>query len=299
MNAPRKICVVTGAHGWLGRRVAAELERRGWQVRSAVRRPAPEAVANGEAVAFQLGAAVPLDLCAGAEALVHCAYDFQVRTWEEVRAGNVRGTERLLAAAQAAGIRKIVVISTMSAFDGSVSIYGRAKLVLEKASLHAGALVLRPGLIYGQGAGGMFGSLVAQVQRARVLPLIGGGAQRLYLIHEQDLAGFIARFCAGEIAPPLQPLTAAHAQPWTFREILETIARGLGRKITFFPLPWRPVWAALRCAEACGLRLNFRSDSLVSLMNQDPQPDFSRTPRFGLQCRPFQIEDVLHNPPGV
>lgn len=293
MSAPQKICVITGARGWLGRCVAAEMERGGWQVRAAVRQPTPEGLAKGSEVKFELGAAVPPEVCAGAEALVHCAYDIQARMWDEVQAVNVEGTDKLLAAAQEAGARRIVVISTMSAFDGCVSIYGRAKLAIEKSAQQAGAMVLRPGLIYGVGAGGMFGSLAAQVRKARVLPLFGGGAQRLYLIHEQDLAGFIQRFCRGEAALPLRPLAAAHAQPWTFREILEAIASGLGRKLTFFPLPWRPVWAALRCAEAGGVRLNFRSDSLVSLMNQNPQPDFSLNAPFGLECRPFKVEEVL------
>ncbi len=297
MNTPRRTCVVTGASGWLGRCVAAEFERGGWQVRAAVRHPSPQAVASGAAVAFQLGAAVPSEVCAEAEALVHCAYDFQAMTWEEVLAVNVRGTDRLLAAAQAASIPRIVVISTMSAFDGCISIYGRSKLAIEKSALQAGAMVLRPGLIHGEGAGGMVGRLAAQVRCARVLPLFNRGAQRLYLIHEQDLTGFIRRFCEGEIPQSPEPITAAHAQAWTFRQILEAIARGLGRKLTFFPVPWRPVWAIVRFGEACGLRLNFRSDSLVSLMNQDPQPDFSRASQFGLQCRPF--DDVLRKAEGA
>lgn len=293
MNSPKKICVVTGANGWLGRCTVAEMEAAGWHVRSAVRNPTPTAVARGAAFPFQLGAAIPPELCAGAQALIHCAYDFESRTWEEVCAVNVEGTKRLLAAAQAAGIPRVVLISTMSAYGGCVSIYGRAKLAMEEAALRSGAMVVRPGLIYGANAGGMIGRLVGQVQRARVLPLFGGGGQRLYLIHEQDLVRFIRGFCEGDVTRPAEPLTAAHSQPWTFRQILEEIARGLGRTLTFFPMPWRPLWIALRGAEICGLRLNFRSDSLVSLMNQNPAPDFSQNAQAGLECRPFRIEEAL------
>jgi hypothetical protein len=42
----------------------------------------------------------------------------------------------------------------------------------------------------------------------------------------------------------------------------------------------------------CGLKLNFRSDSLVSLMYQNPQPDFSANSEAGLNCRPFEIEKL-------
>jgi hypothetical protein len=48
------------------------------------------------------------------------------------------------------------------------------------------------------------------------------------------------------------------------------------------------VWAGLKSAEACGLKLNFRSDSLVSLTHQNPAPDFSANARAGLVCRPFR-----------
>jgi hypothetical protein len=106
------------------------------------------------------------------------------------------------------------------------------------------------------------------------------------------LAAFIEKFTAGEIEMAPRILTAAHEQPWQFKRLLMEIARGLDKKIRFIPLPWRLVWAGLKTAEACGLRLNFRSDSLVSLMHQNPAPDFSPNAAAGLICRPFQGEKL-------
>ena len=183
----------------------------------------------------------------------------------------------------------------MSAFDGCVSLYGEAKLAIERAALAAGALVLRPGLIHGENAGAMFGRLIAQVRSAAFVPLVGGGAV-LHLVHERDLSDFIARFCAGEIATPNFPLTAAHERGWTFREILAALAAAQGRSPTFVPVPWRLVWLALKCAEFCRVPLAFRSDSLVSLLNQNPHPDFSANASFGLACRPFDPAAALTVP---
>jgi len=277
-----KICAITGANGWLGSRTVAAFERDGWQVRRLVRTPASTADRR-----FMLGDEVPDDTLAGCDALVHCAYDFTPLKWRELEAVNVVGTQRLLDAARTAGVQRITVVSTMSAFKGCVSLYGRAKLSIEAVGRDAGALLLRPGLIYGDQSGGMFGRLVAQVRGARFQPLIGGGRQILNLIHERDLTDFIRRHAACEITTPAQPLTAAHEKGWKFRAILEAIASVLGRRINFVPLPWRFVWAGLICAEIAGLRLSFRSDSLVSLMNQDPSPDFSANASSGLVCRPF------------
>jgi hypothetical protein len=46
-------------------------------------------------------------------------------------------------------------------------------------------------------------------------------------------------------------------------------------------------WATLRAAEAAGVNIKFRSDSLVSLMNQNPAPDFRRLGEWGIVLRAF------------
>ena len=110
------------------------------------------------------------------------------------------------------------------------------------------------------------------------------------------IAEFIERF-TGKAGPSNAEVaqrkpTAAHEQPLTFRQLLSEIARALGKKIKFVSLPWRLLWAGLKTAEACGLRLNFRSDSLVSLMYQNPSPDFSANAAAGLICRPFEVQKL-------
>jgi hypothetical protein len=47
------------------------------------------------------------------------------------------------------------------------------------------------------------------------------------------------------------------------------------------------MWLALRSAEICGLRLPLRSDSLVSLVNQDRAPVLNARETLGVECRPF------------
>ena len=84
---------------------------------------------------------------------------------------NVEGSRKILEAAREAKTPKIIFISSISAFDGCRSLYGRAKLEIEKIALDCGALVIRPGLVYGEGAGGMFGKLVAQMKKSSVIPL--------------------------------------------------------------------------------------------------------------------------------
>jgi nucleoside-diphosphate-sugar epimerase len=281
--------VVTGASGYLGGCVSAALGRHGWRVRALNRRADPP---GSDTRRFQLGEAVSPDALQGAAALVHCAWDFDPRTWREIVEVNVRGSEALFHVASRARVERVVFVSTLSAFDGCRSLYGRAKLEVERVALAHGALVVRPGLIYGARPGGMFGRLVGAIGRSSVVPLVGGGRQIFYLVHERDLCDFVAAHCDGTVPRLDRAVSAAHERGWPFRTILEEIGRAQGRRLTFVPIPWRPAWAVLRLGEALGLTLAFRSDSLVSLMEESPAPSFEANRRLGLACRPFALDGI-------
>jgi nucleoside-diphosphate-sugar epimerase len=284
----KKICAITGSNGYVGGCLKNHLSTRGWKIRELTRQPKPDT----SAVSFQLGSDISPSALAGVDVLVHCAYDFKPLSQGDIHSVNVGGAQMLFKAAHAAGVGKTIAISSISAYDGCRSLYGQAKLEIEKLALESGALVIRPGLVYGSGPGGMFGKLAAQVRKASLIPMIGDGSQIQFLVHNEDLTAFIERCASGQLKVSPQILTAANEQPWAFKQLLLEIARALGKKPKFIPLPWRLVWAGLKSAELCGLKLNFRSDSLVSLMYQNPRPDFSPNKAAGLTCRPFQIEKL-------
>lgn len=136
----------------------------------------------------------------------------------------------------------------------------------------------------------MFGKLAANIRKSAIVPVAGSGSQIQYLVHNEDLCGFIENFASGGVDTGPRVVTAAHEHPWRFKELIREIARSEGKKPVLIPLPWRAIWLALKSAELCGVRMNFRSDSLVSLMYQNPSPDFSTNAGLGLVCRPFSVE---------
>jgi nucleoside-diphosphate-sugar epimerase len=278
-----KTCIVTGAGGYLGGCVKRNFAAAGWRVIEMTRAEKPGAIS------FRLGEDVRAELLAGADALVHCAYDFEPVTRGEIWAGNVRGSQKLFDAAARAGIGRLVFVSTISAFEGCKSLYGQAKLEIEKSAASHGALVIRPGLIWGDTPGGMMGRLIEQIEKSKIVPLIGDGTQPQYLVHEDDLCELIVSHCEGDAPPTREPVTAAHEHAWKFRDILSEIARARGRQPVFVKLPWRLIWTGLKFAESVGLRLKFRSDSVVSLMNQNARPSFDSARDAGLRARPFTI----------
>ena len=289
MAVEGKSCVLTGARGFVGSRLKGHLERAGWRVTAWTRQPEP----GTGAVAFRLGQEVDPNLLKGAQALVHCAYDFGPRRWEDIAALNVGGSQKLLAAAQAAGVRSVVFISSLSAFAGCRSLYGRAKIEIEGLARSTGAFVIRPGLVYSDNPGGMFGRLVGQVRNARFVPIIWGGRQVQYLLHDEDLGNVVQGCLDGRMPAGVEPITVAHEQGWELKEVLVQIARALGKRVTFLPVPWQLAWLGMKGLELAGARPNFRSDSLISMVYQNPCPSFALVKSLGFECRPFQLPSTL------
>jgi nucleoside-diphosphate-sugar epimerase len=267
---------VTGANGYVGGMIAGALAGQG--VMRLVRRPA-----GADDLAWSF--ATPADVLAealrarGVTRVVHAAWDMQASRLDELEAGCVAGSARLLEAASAAGA-KVIFISSISAFAGARSAYGKAKLQVEKAVLAQGGLVLRLGLV--MGSGGMFGSLRKSVARAKIIPLIGDGSTPQFLLAEATLVEVVRAAVRGDFDAETGPVTLANPVPVAFKAILARLAREAGQRVKLVPVPWQVFYAGFRTAEALGLRLGFRSDSIIGFIFQDPAPDFSAQARLGI-----------------
>ena len=120
---------ITGASGYVGSRIAAALGHAGYRVVPLVRAPR----ANSDDRRYSLERPLDHDLLDGLDVLVHCAWDMRAVSPDDVRRVNIEGSKRLVDAADRAGIRRMIFISTMSAFAGCRSHYGQAKLETEEA----------------------------------------------------------------------------------------------------------------------------------------------------------------------
>jgi nucleoside-diphosphate-sugar epimerase len=285
MATEHKVCVLTGARGFVGSRLKRCLERAGWRVIAWTRQPEP----GSDEVAFRLGQKIEPGLLKGSDALVHCAYDFGPRRWEDIAAVNVTGSQKLLDAACRAGVGSVVLISTLSAFPGCRSLYGKAKIEIERFAQSSGAYVIRPGLVYSDNPGGMFGRLVAQAKGSRYIPIMWGGKQTQYLVHDEDLGSLVLGCLEGRVSKTAEPFTLAHELGWELKDILRQIAQALGKRLSFVPVPWQCVWLVLKSLELAGVRTNFRSDSLISMVYQNLRPAFTPGKSLGFECRPFKL----------
>lgn len=257
---------ITGHSGYVGSAIARAFRNHGWDVAGLGR--------TGEGQRFELGGRMAVDWT-GVDALVHCAWDFRLRKWEEIERVNVRGSVSLMEAARAAGVRSGVFISSLSCFPGCKSLYGRGKLAVEAEAARLGYTIVRPGLVYGARPGGMMGALEKAIKKSPVIPLIGDGCYPQYPVHEEDLAELVFALCQ-DGGPPREAVAAASGEAIPFRALLQRIGARHGRRPLFVPVPWRLILAGLKAAEALGLNPPFRADSLVGFVFQNPLPDFTR-----------------------
>lgn len=275
---------VTGATGYIGSLLQRHFEGNGYSVVALTR--SGGTVDSGHRH-YDLAEPPGPELLDGVDVLIHCGWDLSLTDHDAAWSVNVVGTERLLDLARRSGLQRVIFISSMSAYDGTRQLYGRSKLACERAAFDNGAAVLRLGLVYGPGWGGMAGSLKKMVELP-VTPLVGASSHQ-YTVHEDDVAEAVCQVVDTRFVPAI-PLGIAHPDPVPFRVLLEAIAGAAGRRPHFVPFPWQVLYGGLRLGEALGMPLPFRAESLLGLVRGAPcVPNLDQVEALGIRLRPFNL----------
>lgn len=267
MRTQAPVAAVTGASGYLGSQICGTLESKGWQAMRLVRSPDPS---HGQVFSYDLATPITTqvrEVLRSADALIHAAYDLSLTSPADIWRVNVEGTRRLLQAAGEAAVRRIIVLSSMSAFEGTTQLYGRAKLDIEAMTAGFGGCAVRPGLVYSEQAGGMVGAL-RKLTTLPIVPVIAGGSG-VYTVREQDLLTVIALLVSATTFEP-GTISVAHPSRVTLIDLLRAFAAQQDRRCRFVPVPWQLIYWLLRSGEFMRLRLPFRADSLLGLIHTAP-----------------------------
>lgn len=266
-DAAAPITLVTGATGFVGRALSAELERRGRPVRRATRTAVPGAVAVG-AIGWHTDWAAALDrvdTVIHTAARVHVMRDDAIDPDAAFRDVNVLGTRRLAEQAAARGVTRLVFVSSIKV-NGDVTsreaahtafatpdpadAYARSKWAAEQA-LHEiaretglGVTIVRPPLVYGPEAGGNFARLKGLVARGVPLPL-GAVDNRRSLVALENLVDLLIH-CLNHPNAANETFLAADGEDLSTPALIRLMADGMGRRARLFPVPPRLLRAAAR-----------------------------------------------------
>jgi len=277
-----RVVAITGASGTLGRRLVAELARRGDDVWALVRKPEAFAIPGVRVARCDLPDVLDASALAGADAVVHCAYGTKTTDLAEARRVNEDGTRRILDASRRAGVRRFVFVSTIAADPAAPSYYGRSKAALEALCDPTHDAIVRPGLIIARDGQGVFQSMRDAVRNTHVVPLFDGGRQLVQTVHVDDVCAAIARVLDRDLTGAFN---VAEPDPMTLKPFLRLMAARLQVRCLLVPLPFRPVLAAVKAIEAIGLPFPLRSESLLGLSGLRSVPVAADLARLDLRVR--------------
>ena len=235
MQAARRV-FVTGGTGFVGRAVIQALRAEGYAVRCLVRRGSEQDLRGFGAIERVEGDVMARqtldDGMSGCDAVVHLVgiireHPASGSTFERV---HVQGTQNVLDAAVAAGVRRYLHMSALGTRAGARSRYHRTKWAAEEAvrSSPLAWTVFRPSIIYGRGDE-LVTMLRGMLERLPVLPVIGSGRQRLQPVPVEQVAQGFVRALALE-ATVKHSYDVGGPETVSMVELLDAIATALGRR---------------------------------------------------------------------
>jgi nucleoside-diphosphate-sugar epimerase len=274
------VTLVSGATGFVGRAVCAELARRQYAVRSIVRvHRVSDSVSGAElSDRVQLDDIGPAtdwsDALDDVKAVVHLAarvhvmHDSSADPLAAFCAVNVAGTLNLARQAAAAGVKRFVFISSVKVNGESTppgrafteadapnpqDAYGQSKHEAEQGLRQLSAdtgmevVIIRPPLVYGPGVKANFAALMRAVRRGWPLPL-GAVHNQRSLVALDNLVDFIVTFLSHPQAAS-QTFLVSDGHDLSTTELVRGLARAAGVPARLLPMP---VWALQAGASLLG-----------------------------------------------
>ena len=186
-----------------------------------------------------------------------------------IRSVNVEGTANVLAGALAAGVRRVVLISSTAVYgvperhpidedDPLVGVgwYGESKIEAEQLAGEFGrrgldVVIIRPKTFIGPERLGVFEILFDWIRDGRRIPILGDGGNLYQLLAVEDLVDAVARSFAAPVGGLAVNIGAGAFG--TVRDDLQALIDHAGSGSRLFPVPVTPAELSLRALELARL----------------------------------------------
>ena len=260
----KPLIALTGATGFIGQCLLRDLPKRGYRLRVLLRRPSAVPMECASAVVGDL--ARPQNMAAAladADAVIHSAgvaHAMSGLPEDDYRVLNTEATIALARAAQRAGVKRFIFLSSIRAQSGPTAehvltedlapqpteAYGRSKLAAEQGltELDLDWVALRLVLVYGAGVKGNMAELVRFARAPYPLPLGALRGRRSLLALDNLVAAIDTVLAApGRLR---RPFLVADPAALTIPEMITALRRGLNRSPGLIPVPPSLLEMALR-----------------------------------------------------
>ena len=124
----KKKCIITGSGSNLGKELIKFFKKKNWHVIEL------SSNSKNKNYLFNLNNVNKLKINSiyNADLLIHCAYDFKLKDWNDILRINVKGTLDFFKICKICNVKKIIHISSLSSYEKTHSLYGMAKFLIEK-----------------------------------------------------------------------------------------------------------------------------------------------------------------------
>lgn len=283
-----KTIAITGSSGYIGGYLKNHLQKLGMKITNMNRNARDK---NEAYIAFDLNKKNNMDELKNTDCLIHCAYDFSAQGYPAIEKSNVTGSLDLFEQAKKMGVKKIIYLSSVSAFEGAISDYGRAKYKVELLAKKFNVITVRPGLVFNKHPNSIVGTINKLIQKFPVIPLIGKGDQRFFPCHMDDLSNLIQHLVQQNDLIS-SPIFAASENSISFKDFILILSEFNKKRVKLIPLPYFFIYSTLKIAELLPIKIGLRSDSLKYLKNYNKNPDFSELKKTGVKFREFNLSTL-------
>lgn len=233
--------VVTGAYGFTGKYIAQELLARGYDVRTLTHSPnRPNPFGDRvEPYPYSFDDPDKLVDTLSEAAVLHNTYwvrfDYSDDDLSFSHDGALKNSETLFAAAEDAGIERVVHVSVSNPSVDSDLSYYRGKALVEEALKETGLSysILRPTLLFAQD-NLLLNNIAWLLRRFPVFGVFGDGQYRLEPISVEDFASV-----AADQSQPREnsTLTTVGPETFTYREMVRLIGQAIGKSRPIVSMP--------------------------------------------------------------
>lgn len=250
--------VVSGSNGFIGHSLATTLHTNTKHQITGLQRKISRASFPSKIVSNLLDEKNIIDLLTGQDILIHCAGIAHKKRTSPACFENINTalTVSLASSAVKAGCRKFIFISSIGVNGKSTQnrpfletdppnpqdLYSKSKWEAEKKLWEIAAqtglevIVIRPPLVYGQGAPGNFGTLMKWISHGLPIPLGSIKHNRRSFIALENLVAFISICCEHPKAPG-QTFLISDSNDISTAELIENLYKVLNKNSRLIMAP--------------------------------------------------------------
>lgn len=268
---------ITGATGFTGSRVVPLLLKNGYEVRCLYRASSDRSTLSDPKIEWMQGDLSDTQALSsamqGTDALINIA---------SLGFGHA---ESIISAAQTAGIKRTIFISTTAIFTQlnarSKTVRVAAELAIETSGLKY--TILRPTMIYGSPRDRNMWRLIRFIRYSPIIPVFGDGKSLQQPIYVDNVAQAVVS-CLSSDNTIGKSYNIAGKHPLTYNEVIDTIGKAMKKRAWKLHIPSKPVVAMLSLFERLRIPFPIKAEQVLRLNENkdfsyaDAQGDFGFSP---------------------